>query len=234
MSEPQQALAFYPEPTPVEINPDASAVAKGGGGEPSGSASAGRAAPAARPPPFEYVQRMPAPPNSLYLQGGCTCTGPCGPDCPCAVAHKIGMAALLEPDGPHSVLALLECGPACACACKEHAGGCTARTTQRGVRRRLAVVPRPGKGWGVITREPLPHGAFVADYAGEYLNTAGARARASPRTTPSGPATRCSSRASCCRARRRRCGSTSTRRRAATWRGLSTMRATAATSGPCW
>ena len=50
----------YPEPTPVQLISAA-----------PGDAAAGKAAIGA--PAFDYVGRLPLPPNAIDAQGGCTC-----------------------------------------------------------------------------------------------------------------------------------------------------------------
>jgi hypothetical protein len=97
------------------------------------------ALPGAAPPPFEHIPCTEMPADAVETSGGCACCeGPCS-DCACAAAHAEGLEALALPPGCRSVLTLLECGPACACARGGAAACCAARTTQRGVAARLAV-----------------------------------------------------------------------------------------------
>ncbi|GBF97713.1 hypothetical protein Rsub_10877 [Raphidocelis subcapitata] len=177
----------YPEPTPVIIDSGGSDSGGGSGGGGSGGGARGDTG-GDLPPAFEYLQRTPMPSAAIESTGGCSCSGACGEQCPCASEHWEGLATLALPQESRSVLTLLECGPACGCAkgssaASGTAGGsgggqpaCAARSTQRGVRARLAVTKLPGKGWGLRTLQPIGPGAFVCEYAGEPLGSAAARA----------------------------------------------------------
>lgn len=67
---------------------------------------------------------------------------------------------------------ILECHALCACA-----ESCANRETQRGLRFRLEVCKTPRKGWGLRTKEAVPAGSFVCEYAGEVLGHQEARRR---------------------------------------------------------
>jgi hypothetical protein len=60
----------FQEPTPVQIlglAPAAGEPAAAGGALPAGGSTLG-------PPPFEYLQQTPLPPNAVDARGGCSCT----------------------------------------------------------------------------------------------------------------------------------------------------------------
>ncbi|CEM13017.1 unnamed protein product [Vitrella brassicaformis CCMP3155] len=61
---------------------------------------------------------------------------------------------------------IIECHSTCGCA---KGGGCRNRVAQGGVRWKLEVYWQDTVGWSVRTLEGIPRGAFVAEYAGEYL-----------------------------------------------------------------
>ncbi|KAJ2910538.1 hypothetical protein GGI21_000776 [Coemansia aciculifera] len=61
---------------------------------------------------------------------------------------------------------IVECGPLCKCADK-----CVNRIVQRGSKAELELRRYEHKGWGVVTKKPLPRGVFVAEYLGEVIST---------------------------------------------------------------
>ncbi|KAH9290197.1 hypothetical protein KI387_034314 [Taxus chinensis] len=69
-------------------------------------------------------------------------------------------------------MVVMECGPACRCG-----EGCRNRVSQRGLSVRVEIVRHLKKGWGLHVAEPVKRGAFVCEYAGEFLTTAEARER---------------------------------------------------------
>ncbi|XP_078441751.1 uncharacterized protein LOC144711634 [Wolffia australiana] len=79
-------------------------------------------------------------------------------DCPCGL---LGRGDLIT-----------ECGPGCDCG-----PSCPQRRSQGGVSVVLEIGWTPRKGWGLFASEPIQDGAFVCEYAGEYLTTTEARQR---------------------------------------------------------
>lgn len=70
---------------------------------------------------------------------------------------------------------LTECGPSCACF-----GGCDQPGFSSGggaAYPPVSLQQRPGKGWCVFADEPLPAGAVLCHYAGEYVSNAEAQKR---------------------------------------------------------
>lgn len=69
---------------------------------------------------------------------------------------------------------LTECGPSCACF-----GGCELGFSSGGSTAYppVSLQQLPGKGWGVFADEPLPAGAVLCHYAGEYISNAEAQRR---------------------------------------------------------
>eukprot|EP00271_Cylindrocystis_brebissonii_P005426 TRINITY_DN17459_c0_g2_i1.p1 TRINITY_DN17459_c0_g2~~TRINITY_DN17459_c0_g2_i1.p1 ORF type:complete len:456 (-),score=31.45 TRINITY_DN17459_c0_g2_i1:58-1371(-) len=58
----------------------------------------------------------------------------------------------------------------CCNECRCNALKCGNRVVQRGIKAKLEVFFTPeGKGWGIRTRESLPKGAFICEYAGDIL-----------------------------------------------------------------
>lgn len=75
-----------------------------------------------------------------------------------------------EPPWPPALV--LECGSTCGCSMD-----CPNRVAQKGVSVHLAVIRHSDKGWALHTREELPKGTFVCEYAGELLTTEEAQNR---------------------------------------------------------
>ena len=67
---------------------------------------------------------------------------------------------------------VFECNALCTCS-----DACTNRVVQTGPRVRLEVYSTENRGWGVRTLEPIPHGMFVCEYAGEVISFEEARRR---------------------------------------------------------
>lgn len=67
---------------------------------------------------------------------------------------------------------MFECNALCTCS-----DACTNRVVQTGPRVRLEVYSTENRGWGVRTLEPIPHGMFVCEYAGEVISFEEARRR---------------------------------------------------------
>lgn len=77
---------------------------------------------------------------------------------------------LLAPDSRAPVH---ECNAHCLCG-----PSCRSRVLQNGLRARLFVRPaRRHRGWAVHTSEPIPAGAFIAEYVGEVIDRAEAETR---------------------------------------------------------
>lgn len=69
---------------------------------------------------------------------------------------------------PHQVsTGIFECNSLCKCSSK-----CSNRVVQNGIRARLQVHKTLNKGWGVITLDDIPPGAFICTYAAELLDDA--------------------------------------------------------------
>ncbi|KAM5148018.1 histone-lysine N-methyltransferase SETMAR [Mantella aurantiaca] len=118
--------------------------------------------------PFQYTPDLIAgpgadvDPSEVTIQG-CECrTQSCvANQCPCLPQGENYTGGRVTParDTP-----ILECNVLCACA-----ETCANRESQRGLRFRLEVCQTPGKGWGLRTKEAVPAGRFVCEYAGEVL-----------------------------------------------------------------
>lgn len=65
------------------------------------------------------------------------------------------------------ITGIFECNSYCSCSSK-----CHNRVVQNGIRYRLQLQKFPRKGWGVITLDDIPQGAFVCTYAAELLDDA--------------------------------------------------------------
>ncbi|XP_077384754.1 histone-lysine N-methyltransferase SETMAR [Festucalex cinctus] len=74
-------------------------------------------------------------------------------------------------DAGHST-PVFECNALCSCS-----DSCSNRVVQRGLRLRLQVCFTSRRGWGVWTLQPIPHGMFVCEYAGEVISFEEARRR---------------------------------------------------------
>lgn len=62
---------------------------------------------------------------------------------------------------------IFECNSNCKCSSK-----CCNRVVQNGIRFRLQVQKTLNKGWGVITLDDIPRGAFICTYSAEVLDDA--------------------------------------------------------------
>lgn len=62
---------------------------------------------------------------------------------------------------------IFECNSKCKCSSR-----CPNRVVQNGIRVRLQVHKTLNKGWGVITLDDIPSGAFICTYAAELLDDA--------------------------------------------------------------
>ncbi|GLJ36041.1 hypothetical protein SUGI_0723140 [Cryptomeria japonica] len=69
-------------------------------------------------------------------------------------------------------LVVMECGPACSCD-----QSCINRVSQQGLSVRVEIVRHLKKGWCLHVVEPVKQGAFVCEYAGEFLTTTEAKKR---------------------------------------------------------
>lgn len=63
--------------------------------------------------------------------------------------------------------AIFECNSMCSCSSK-----CSNRVVQNGIRFRLVVQKTLRKGWGVLTLDDIPEGAFICTYSAELLDDA--------------------------------------------------------------
>lgn len=116
------------------------------------------------PPDFEWDDE-PAVDDLAPDGAGCRCTeGNCVQQgCPCrSAACRFDSLGRPVVQG-ESVDALHACGPRCSCA-----GACSSKAAQW----RLAIRRGSGKrGWAVYAAEPLPEGALIGLYSGEFLST---------------------------------------------------------------
>ncbi|KAM9324390.1 histone-lysine N-methyltransferase SETMAR [Gastrophryne carolinensis] len=119
------------------------------------------------PDPFQYTADLIAgpgaevDPSEVTIQG-CECRGQSCifGHCPClSQGDTYVKRRVMGSYGP-----ILECNILCACA-----ETCTNRESQRGLQFQLLVCQVPGKGWGLRTKEDIPSGRFVCEYAGEVL-----------------------------------------------------------------
>ncbi|XP_040214596.1 histone-lysine N-methyltransferase SETMAR [Rana temporaria] len=118
--------------------------------------------------PFQYTPELIAgpgadvDPSEVTIQG-CECRGRSCVEgrCPCLPRGQnyVNGRVTLARDTP-----ILECNVLCSCA-----ETCANRETQRSLQFRLEVRQIPGKGWGLRTKEAIPSGRFVCEYAGEVL-----------------------------------------------------------------
>ncbi|XP_034023349.1 histone-lysine N-methyltransferase SETMAR [Thalassophryne amazonica] len=110
---------------------------------------------------------------------GCSCLSTsCSPDsCSCLRTHGQHYSStgtllnLSGTDGDYCA-PVFECNALCCCS-----DVCSNRVVQRGLRLRLEVCRTIHKGWGVRTLQPIPHGTFVCEYAGEVISFKEARRR---------------------------------------------------------
>ena len=65
------------------------------------------------------------------------------------------------------ITGIFECNSFCGCDSR-----CPNRVVQNGIRHRLQICKMPLKGWGIITLDDIPAGAFVCTYAAELLDDA--------------------------------------------------------------
>lgn len=87
-------------------------------------------------------------------------------------AHRRGVVHLKSQYTSKRLIAqvntgIFECNSLCKCSSR-----CANRVVQNGIRVRLQVEYTLNKGWGVITLDDIPAGAFICTYAAELLDDA--------------------------------------------------------------
>ncbi|KAM4721696.1 histone-lysine N-methyltransferase SETMAR [Rhinophrynus dorsalis] len=124
-------------------------------------------------PTFQYVPELIAgpgadqDPSEVTIQG-CDCKGSCQEACIC-LPHGFNYVSRTVVSSQRPIL---ECNIMCKCR-----DTCPNRETQQGLQFHLCVCKRPGKGWGLCTKQDIPRGRFVCEYAGEVLGQEEARSR---------------------------------------------------------
>ncbi|XP_061730760.1 histone-lysine N-methyltransferase SETMAR isoform X1 [Nerophis ophidion] len=135
-------------------------------------------------PDFEYSPgNVPGPgctadPSEVTLPG-CSCRShQCSIEtCSCLQSHGQAYASngrllgVNTPDANHCT-PVFECNALCPCS-----DTCSNRVVQGGLRLALQVSSTDGRGWGVRTRQRIPRGTFVCEYAGEVIGFEEARRR---------------------------------------------------------
>ncbi|KAJ2005741.1 hypothetical protein H4R26_001784 [Coemansia thaxteri] len=106
-----------------------------------------------------YSAEVPVPCPAMF---GCECKDNCGKDCECSHPCNYDQYGLLKKDAAPQ---LVECGPKCACSDK-----CLNRLVQKGSNVEFELRRFVGKGWGVVTKQKLKRGTFVAEYVGEVIS----------------------------------------------------------------
>ncbi|KAJ1734863.1 hypothetical protein LPJ61_000842 [Coemansia biformis] len=113
-----------------------------------------------------YSDDVPRPCTPMFP---CECEDGCVTDCPCVRDRyyddrgrvQVGISA-----------ALMECGPTCRCS-----RTCSTRVVQNGSGVKFEIRRFARKGWGVVAREAIVRGTFVAEYVGELITFEEAESR---------------------------------------------------------
>ncbi|KAK2862556.1 hypothetical protein Q5P01_002089 [Channa striata] len=154
------------------------------GGSESVPVVVGRSSTASTPPDFQYSpENVQGPGCTIDLSEvtlpGCPChSHSCLPEsCCCLQAHgqaydSTGTLRDIKRTDTAYSSPVFECNALCACS-----DSCSNRIVQRGLRLRLEVYRTRNRGWGVRTLEPITHGTFVCEYAGEVISFDEARQR---------------------------------------------------------
>nr|XP_017514089.2 histone-lysine N-methyltransferase SETMAR [Manis javanica] len=132
--------------------------------------------PGAEPEPFEYTPDHVAGPGAdadptQITFPGCICLQtPCLPGTCSCLRHEQNYddKSCLRDTRSEAKYAkpVFECNALCQCS--DH---CRNRVVQRGLQFHLQVFKTDKKGWGLRTREFIPKGCFVCEYAGEVLGS---------------------------------------------------------------
>lgn len=132
------------------------------------------------PSDFIFIEFASLETDGGESNGGCSCTGGCSPStCSCAQQNPLGQLlnaqSLFIPllHGVEIHQTLYECGP--GCGCKGHCSSIA--ITLKPLPHRLTIGPAAGKDLAVFATENIPKGAYVCQYAGEYVSAAEARQR---------------------------------------------------------
>ena len=138
------------------------------------------------PKDFRYIDEcifapgIPIPDKDFLV--GCDCFG-CDRSDYCVCTENNNGTMPYTPEGLLADFskksAIFECNERCFCG-----PGCPSRVVQKGRKIRMDIVRiSEAKGWGVITREPIPKGSFAAQYTGEIITNV----EATKRTKKYGP-----------------------------------------------
>ncbi|XP_061687431.1 histone-lysine N-methyltransferase SETMAR [Syngnathoides biaculeatus] len=115
-------------------------------------------------------------PSEVTLPG-CSCLShSCAAEsCCCLQTYGQAYAAdgtLLSVSDVGHFTPVFECNALCSCS-----DTCSNRVVQRGLRLSLQICTTARRGWGVQTLQPISHGTFVCEYAGEVIGFEEARRR---------------------------------------------------------
>ncbi|RVW98116.1 Histone-lysine N-methyltransferase, H3 lysine-9 specific SUVH5 [Vitis vinifera] len=120
-----------------------------------------------KPQPFSYIARMVYLESSNWsIPSGCDCTDGCSDSVKCACVLKNGGEIPFNCSGAiiEAKPWIYECGPLCKCP-----PSCNNRVSQNGIRFPLEVFKTKSTGWGVRSRNYIPSGSFICEYAGELI-----------------------------------------------------------------
>ncbi|KAJ2751625.1 hypothetical protein GGI19_004364 [Coemansia pectinata] len=106
-----------------------------------------------------YSEDVPRPCTPMFW---CECTNSCSKDCECMEDSSYDEHGLLKAEGNERIV---ECGPRCKCD-----NSCANRVVQRGSNARFEIRRFANKGWGVVAKQRLMQGTFVAEYVGEVIS----------------------------------------------------------------
>ncbi|KAJ1550503.1 hypothetical protein HK096_006594 [Nowakowskiella sp. JEL0078] len=134
---------------------------------------------------FQWIEANRYPPDISLSElsefaVGCDCSenSDCLTDCSCPTAMLADVVANYNHKGQvhsSSDIILIECNPA-KCSCSPLT--CGNRVVQTTKPPAMQLRRLPYKGWGVIARERIPRGTFVAEYTGEIIRIGEAEKRA--------------------------------------------------------
>ncbi|KAJ2489391.1 hypothetical protein IWW37_004013 [Coemansia sp. RSA 2050] len=113
-----------------------------------------------------YSDEVPRPCTPMFW---CECTNGCRDSCECTKERNYDNRGLLLSVGNERIV---ECGPLCKCG-----DNCVNRVVQKGSKVVLELRRYPYKGWGVVTKNRLKKGTFVAEYVGEVITSDEAESR---------------------------------------------------------
>ncbi|KAJ2795352.1 hypothetical protein H4S07_006506, partial [Coemansia furcata] len=105
-----------------------------------------------------YAEDVPRPCTPMFW---CECTDGCSMDCECMKESCYDEHGLLKAELKDRII---ECGPRCKCDDR-----CTNRVVQKGSNARFEITRFAHKGWGVVAKQRLRRGSFVAEYVGEVI-----------------------------------------------------------------